>query len=206
VKKLIGRTDMEDGLKRLDRLTNEEHRMASAQNLKVTHAVDNRVKVVVDQVAGVDDRVAGVSNQVEAVDDKVAIVTNQVEVVDDRVAGVSNQVEAVDDRVASVSNQVEAVDNRVNQMQRSSSLKPYQCSLSSFTYLTERQSSESLHRWLSPSDPSTNHNIARDTENKTPASWFFQGTIFKDWHSAGSLLWIHGKRVPLFHFISLTSY
>ena len=104
---------MEEGLKRLDKLTNEEHRMASAQNLKVTHAVDNRVKEVVDQVGSVDDRVAGVSNQVEAVDDKV-------EAVDDRVATVSNQVEVVDDRVASV-------DDRVNQIQRSWSPKPYQC-------------------------------------------------------------------------------
>jgi archaellum component FlaC len=87
--------------------------MASAQNLKVTHAVDNRVKVVVEQVAGVDDRVAGVSNQVEAVDDKVATISSQVGVVNDRVAGVSNQVKAVDDEVATVSNQVEVVDDRV---------------------------------------------------------------------------------------------
>ena len=42
---------MEDALKKLDKLTHEEARMAIAQNLKLTHAVDDRVK-------GVDTRVA----------------------------------------------------------------------------------------------------------------------------------------------------
>ena len=37
---------MEDGLKRLDKLTQEEARMASAQNLKISHTVDDRVKMV----------------------------------------------------------------------------------------------------------------------------------------------------------------
>ena len=58
LKRLAGRTDMEDALKRLDKLTHEEARMAIAQNLKVTHAVDDRVKGVGDAVRGVDARVA----------------------------------------------------------------------------------------------------------------------------------------------------
>ena len=55
---------------------------------------------------------------------------------------------------------------------------------------------ESIHRWLSPPDPSTNHNIACGTHHKKTASWFFQGNIFQEWKSTGSLLWIHGKRLP----------
>jgi hypothetical protein len=39
LKKLVGRTDIEDGLKRLDSLTKEEARMAIAQLLKVTHDI-----------------------------------------------------------------------------------------------------------------------------------------------------------------------
>jgi len=39
MKRLIGRTDVEDGLKRLDKLTDEEARMATAQALRVTHTV-----------------------------------------------------------------------------------------------------------------------------------------------------------------------
>ncbi|KAF8494368.1 hypothetical protein F5888DRAFT_1890931 [Russula emetica] len=39
LKKLAGRTDMEDALKRVEKLTNEEIRMATAQVLKATHNV-----------------------------------------------------------------------------------------------------------------------------------------------------------------------
>jgi hypothetical protein len=48
VKKLFGKTEMEDALKRLDRLTQEEARMAAAENLKLTHTVDKRVEGVAD--------------------------------------------------------------------------------------------------------------------------------------------------------------
>ena len=49
---------MEDALKRLDKLTHEEARMAVAQNLKATHLVEDKVVVVGDAVRGVDARVA----------------------------------------------------------------------------------------------------------------------------------------------------
>ena len=61
--------------------------------------------------------------------------------------------------------------------------------------LSGSQLRESVHRWLSPPDPSTNHNIACDTHHKKAAAWFFQGSIFQEWKSTGSLLWIHGKRL-----------
>ncbi|KAH9009371.1 hypothetical protein EDB83DRAFT_463377 [Lactarius deliciosus] len=50
-----------------------------------------------------------------------------------------------------------------------------------------------LRTWLSPADPSTNHNIARSAQHEGTAVWFFQGRIFIEWKSTGSLLWIHGK-------------
>ena len=53
MKRLIGRTDVEDALKKLDKLTDEEARMAVAQNLKATHNVDERVKMVGNKVAEV---------------------------------------------------------------------------------------------------------------------------------------------------------
>ena len=62
--------------------------------------------------------------------------------------------------------------------------------------LSEKQLRESVHKWLSPPDPSTNHIIACDTHHKKTASWFFQGSIFQEWKSTGALLWIHGKRSP----------
>ena len=43
MKKLIGKKDIEDALKRLDKLTQDEARMAAAENLRLTHVVDNKV-------------------------------------------------------------------------------------------------------------------------------------------------------------------
>jgi hypothetical protein len=74
LKKLVGRTDMEDALKKLDKLTNEEARMATAQVLKATRTVEDKVLDVDNRVAGVDDSVASVDDKVKAVDDKVAVV------------------------------------------------------------------------------------------------------------------------------------
>jgi hypothetical protein len=65
MKKLIGNNEIEDALKRLDRLTQEEARMASAQLLKVTNAIDSEVREIADNVLVVDDRVAGVDDRVD---------------------------------------------------------------------------------------------------------------------------------------------
>ena len=120
-KKLIAMTDMEDALKRLDILTQEEARMAVAQNLKATHTVDERVKdvanmaVAIDnRVADVDDRVAGVDDRVARVDDRVAGVDERVARVDDRVARVDDRMAIVDDKVASVSDKVTVLDDKVS--------------------------------------------------------------------------------------------
>jgi len=162
-KKLIGRTEMENALKRLDKLTQEEARMAAAQNLKVTHTVDERVKGVVDTVEAIDNKVADV---------------------DDRVASVKAKVVTIDDRVKEIAG---SLSNFIS--------TDYVVLL----ILSGNQLWESTHKWLSPSDPSTNHNIACGTHHKKTATWFFQGRIYQEWKATGSLLWIHGKRlsVPL---------
>jgi hypothetical protein len=56
---------------------------------------------------------------------------------------------------------------------------------------------DSLLRWLSPPDPSINHNIAYKAHHDGTAQWFFQGSIFNQWKSTGSFLWVHGKRALL---------
>ena len=50
MKKLVGRTDIEDALRQLDGLTQDEARMAAAQGLKATHEVDARVRDVIDLI------------------------------------------------------------------------------------------------------------------------------------------------------------
>ena len=56
--------------------------------------------------------------------------------------------------------------------------------------------SEKLQRWLSPPDPSTNHDMACNTQLDGSAKWFIEGTTFREWKEKkiGSLLWISGNR------------
>jgi hypothetical protein len=63
-KRLIGRTDIEDAMKRLDKLTQEEAWMGIAQNLKATHTVGESVKEVADKVVVIDNRVRVVGDGV----------------------------------------------------------------------------------------------------------------------------------------------
>ncbi len=65
----MGRKDTEGALKRLDRLTQEEVRMAAAQILRLTHSVE-------DKINAVDDKVTGVRNKMKDVDDKMDVVLN----------------------------------------------------------------------------------------------------------------------------------
>jgi archaellum component FlaC len=181
LKKLVGRMDIEDGLKRLDKLTQEEGRMAAAENLKVTHAVDERVKGVADTVTAIDNRVAGV-------DDHVAYV-------DERVVGVGDKVAGVDERVAGIDDRVQRTANDVDGIKRWSSLNLTNTDYGTLPALVGNQLRENIHKWLSPPDPSTNYNIACGIHHKKSATWFFQGSVFQEWKSTGSLLWIHGKRL-----------
>ena len=47
--------DLEDALKKLDRLTQEEARMANAEVLRITHSIRDGVKIVDDKVQVVID-------------------------------------------------------------------------------------------------------------------------------------------------------
>ena len=98
MKRLIGRTDLEEAFKRLDKLTHEEARMAIAQNLKATHNVDQRVMGVANTVVAVGDRVADVDGRVACVDDKVTNVDDRVKVVGDKVAEVIHGAQNTSDR------------------------------------------------------------------------------------------------------------
>ena len=53
LKKLVGMKEMEGALKRLDKLTQEEARMAAAEILMLTHIIDNKVTTVVNGTCSV---------------------------------------------------------------------------------------------------------------------------------------------------------
>ena len=67
LRKLAGMADLEDALKKLDRLTQEEARMANAEVLKITHSIRDGVKIV-------DGKVEEVVDRVQCVDDKVQVI------------------------------------------------------------------------------------------------------------------------------------
>jgi hypothetical protein len=84
--------------------------------------------------------------------------------------------------------------NDVDQIKRLSTPSYADIRFTDSTILTGNQLRQDLRRWLSPPDPSTNHNIACSAHHEGTAAWFFQGIIFREWKTTDSLLWIHGKR------------
>lgn len=56
----MGRTDIEDALTRLDKLTHDEALMATAQVLKLAHTIDDKVTNIDGKVSGIDDNVKAV--------------------------------------------------------------------------------------------------------------------------------------------------
>ena len=84
----MGKNDTEDALKKLDRLTQEEARMAAAQLLKVTNTIDNRVEGIANNVLVVDNRVASIHDRVAGVDDRVKDINNKVKAADDKLVAV----------------------------------------------------------------------------------------------------------------------
>ncbi|KAH9178045.1 hypothetical protein EDB89DRAFT_2064425 [Lactarius sanguifluus] len=166
-KKLAGRRDIEDALQRLDRLTQEEARMATVEVLKLTHSVE-------DKVEGVNKGVQGVDGKVEGVDERVQRVDHKVRTIDDRVGVVNDNVKLIVDGEKERSAAIQRIVNTVDDMNRN-------------------QLRHDLRNWLSPPDPSINYNTACGTHHEGTAAWLARGDAFKGWRADGSLLWVHGK-------------
>jgi hypothetical protein len=66
LKRLMGRTDVEDALLRLDSLTNEESLMAVAKNLEVTCHVDGNVKDIKVLAGDIDENVKAVKERTQS--------------------------------------------------------------------------------------------------------------------------------------------
>jgi hypothetical protein len=71
---LTGRKDVEDALQRLDKLTQEEVRMAAAEALTISRHIDDTVEEVDKRLQGVDETVKNVDYMVKSVDRKVVSV------------------------------------------------------------------------------------------------------------------------------------
>ena len=101
MKKLTGNSDIEDSLDRLDKLTQEEMQMASAELLKMTHSVEGNVQDVRGKVQDIDNKVQGV---------------------DDTVQGVGSDVKDLGSDVKDISGDVRGVDHKLDQVNRPLSL------------------------------------------------------------------------------------
>ena len=155
----MGNADIEDSLRRLDNLTQEEAKMAAAEQLKIAHSVEGKV-------TSVDERVKEVGSDVQSVSKKVQDVG-------------------------------QSIHGKLDDTNRSSSLRFPAFHSERLDLFPGNLLRDNLLRWLSPSDPSTNHNIASKAHHHGTAQWFFQGAIFNEWKSTSSFLWVHGKRVFL---------
>ena len=114
LKKVMGMSDIEDALARLDQLTQEEVRMAAAQGLKATHAVHDEVKSVDGHIQQVDNKVQGVGSDVQQVN-------VHVQQVNDKVQGVGSDVQQVGVHVQRVDDKVQQVADDIGDQKRSSS-------------------------------------------------------------------------------------
>jgi len=83
LQKVGGITKLEGGLKKLDKMTNEEARMANAEVLRLTHNIDAKVQGIGIQVKDVDKNVEGVKAQVRSVDENVNMLKEMVQMVID---------------------------------------------------------------------------------------------------------------------------
>jgi uncharacterized protein YoxC len=92
MKRLMGSTDLEDSLGRLNKLTQEKAQMAPAELLKMTRSVDGKVMGVDDRTKSVEGKVQNVRDDVQDIRGDVKGVGDNVKGVDARVQGISNDV------------------------------------------------------------------------------------------------------------------
>ena len=113
VKKVAGRTDLEDGLKKLETLTNEEIAMAIAQLAKVADNININVTGVSEGVRGIDEKVQVVADEVRTVGGEVRAVGGEVRAVGGEVRAVGGEVRAVGGEVQVVRRNVQAIEGEV---------------------------------------------------------------------------------------------
>ena len=168
MKKLIGKKEMEDALKRLDKLTQDEARMAAAEHLRLTHVIDNKVTSLQASVINGTPGIFGTWGPKLNTDTSCRRKWNKT-------------------RLPTIGEQHGRREMFVITPVVSVCIDP--------NVLVGEQVRESLRTWVTLPDPSMNHTIACGIQHDGSAQWFFRGGIFSEWKSTGSLLWIYGKRM-----------
>ena len=119
----MGNSSIEDSLDKLDKLTQEEARMVSAELLRVTHSVDgktttvyNGIKVVGDKMKVVEGEVRNARSDVQDVGNKVEGVEECVHAVHDDVKDVGGMTRIAVSDIRDVSGGVRGVGDKVDRV------------------------------------------------------------------------------------------
>ncbi|KAH9167673.1 hypothetical protein EDB89DRAFT_2245573 [Lactarius sanguifluus] len=110
-------------------------------------------------------------------------IDNKVTGIDDGVRGVNVKVQVVNDNVKMVGDNGKATATEVKSILRQTA--------DEVDNVKRNQLRESLRKWQSSPDPSTNYNIAGDRQHKGTAEWFFESNRFENRKVTGSLPWVH---------------
>ena len=78
LKKLVGRADIEYALQRLDKLIQDEAWMATAEGLRTTQGIVNKVEDVGAKVKGVVDQIGSIDDKVQGVGDRINVLGNKI--------------------------------------------------------------------------------------------------------------------------------
>ncbi|KAH9985870.1 hypothetical protein BJV77DRAFT_1174308, partial [Russula vinacea] len=122
----------------------------------------------------IDENVKATQVLVEDINDNVKGIEGVTHNVDDNVEATKVLVEDINDNVKGIEGITLNVDTVARELKRN-------------------QMQDKLRSWLSPPDPSVNHNTACKTQHGGTARWFIQGNTFQDWKKSGSLLWVRGN-------------
>ena len=145
LRKLAGMADLEGSLKKLDRLTQEEARMALAEVLRLTHSVRDEVKVVGGNVESMGDKVEDIGGQVEDIGDQVKGISNQVEDIGDQVEDIGDKVDDIGNKADDLGDTVKCVDEKVQEVMNSARAVSIQSPIPSkiLTFRLQRSKSSS---------------------------------------------------------------
>jgi hypothetical protein len=188
-KKLLGESEIETVLQRLDRLTQDEARVTVVQTLGVVHGLMGNMKVVMEGAQLLYDRSQIFGWPLLSLDGKVSTDSIREDL------GVYLAQRRSHARWLRVVVSIHQTLNKINKTQRLLIPFPHDdfVVVTDGIFVGDRLQKDVQH-WLSPPNPSTNQNFVRKGRHTGTAAWFFESSALTEWKAKGSLLWIHGKR------------
>jgi methyl-accepting chemotaxis protein len=116
LKRLSGRTNVEDALEELDTLTKEEISMVVVRNLEVTHRVDGNAKVIEDAVQKIDRNINATKELTQVVDSSLEVIEKVIRDVDGNVKATKEVTHEVDGNVQEIKELTRDIGNKVKTM------------------------------------------------------------------------------------------